>query len=286
MTVEGRAFHRTGPRFSRGDFHGTVYVDSYDGSRSPNMDPCVVSDVLPWFLSFCRIKGKDRPTGSGSYELNSDNIVPGTDRLLSEDVSPGDVVVFGDNSPKNGTRIFVDTILCVESCPAIPKLDRGLDLRSRYSDYRRQASLKAHALPQSWAEFEASRSWRYNLCYSEGIETSLATCLQILGRQLDPSVSALEESELVESFMNGRGFNFIPLGSAQSSPIKRRPGLFVAPFLRLPNKVTRLDPNDGERLLKVIFGQAETLVVDPIWPSGEQAPTPKGKKILRRAKPA
>lgn len=73
----------------------------------PNQDPCVLSAPLGPVHSFCRIDNRK----------GRDHFVRRTDRLLSQEVCPGDVVIYG-KFVKPGrddiTSVWVDTILVVE----------------------------------------------------------------------------------------------------------------------------------------------------------------------------
>lgn len=73
----------------------------------PNQDPCVLSAPLGPAHSFCRIE----------HKKGKDHFVKGTDRLLSQEVSPDDVVIYGKFVPPPGrgdiTSVWVDTILVV-----------------------------------------------------------------------------------------------------------------------------------------------------------------------------
>jgi hypothetical protein len=78
---------------------------------------------------------------------------------------------------------------------------------------------------------------------------------------------------LANQFLAGNGFNLIPLASDQDSEksaVLQRPALFVKTFrharAKLSASVTELDPRDAETLVRLVFEEADCLVLDPLEP--------------------
>ncbi|AUX27008.1 uncharacterized protein SOCEGT47_075810 [Sorangium cellulosum] len=300
--VEGRALRRIGSAYiTEPSLRRIVYVDGYGANTpGPNIDPFVLSEVLPWILSFCNINKQDdeflaRPVGA------FDAVSPR--KILPKSVNVGDVIVFGDLLPRR--IIAIDTVLCVGRQPVELPQDGGqFVLRSRFNAYWKQFGGAYGAM--TWNQFKNLPEFKWNLAdtldkhetISElGYErptshhrARLPTHLQILGRRGETVGGAVDT--LLSDFLGGRGFDFIPL--ADSPPhamrgmrkVEEWPGLFIRPWDgaqavhragRL--KVARLDCGLGESLLRLIFEEARELVVGPLrWlqPTAPVTPPRRG----------
>lgn len=269
--VTGSALHRNGATFTRQTFTGCIYGDGYDDGPASNMDPHVLSDIIPWFLSFCLIDKDDEKR----------RVAPEKKHILPKDAKPDDLIVFGGYV--NDNVIFVDTVLCVDRLLPIPQEDRNLKIKKYHEKYWRLLNL-----PEQWSDFQETRAYVYNLRDAEPpnghhqTTNGLDPYLQIVGRRLKTDEIATIQrdalfSRLLEKggFNKKGGFNFIPLRAYYESEnreiISRRP-LFTTKIPKLgslikQNSVTKLDPDTSRDLLSAILHQADTLVLDPIDPA-------------------
>lgn len=284
--IEGQALSATNKCLHLREFRGQIYGDACgDNQPGSNVDPNVLAEVIPWFLSYCRICTRA-----------DHNLVLPEKRLLSEVVQRGDVIVFGgdeDNGRCLGLDvIFVDTLLRVDVVVEIPRKyppnGKGLDVQEYC--LRQSAVL---SLP-TWREFKKSRDFRYNLVdampppqvgahYTSKVGVGNPH-LQIVGTRFADQQNKVRSSsieDLIQRFVGGRGFNFCPLLSIEtdyslltsSSEIARRRGLFVTNKVEgvsaalSHQKVVRLPSKMGESLLNTIIHQAKELVLDPVIPT-------------------
>lgn len=261
FAVRGSALTRSGTGFMlNADWRGRVYADAYaDETPGPNLDPNVFSDVLPWHLSFCRI-----------CKRVPKNLIDGAP--LSHRVRTGDVVMFGNAVSTH--ILFVDTVLCVTATPQLPKRGNELVLYDRYADLKAEVpQLEGH----DWNSFAATRSYELNLADAapgRGHHWSgVSPHRMIVGRRWDDPTD-ITPDELLQRFVGGAGFNFIPLANEQASnnqAVVRRPGLYCQRFepaggLLKQANVVELGHEDGERLLRTVFDAVDVLVLDPIEP--------------------
>ena len=243
-------------------WRGTIYADAYeDGKPAPNVDPNVFSDVLPWHLSFCRIS--DRKASS---------IVEGNS-VLSEVVVAGDVVVFGELISTH--QIAVDSVMTVGRIVEIGQSGDELVLSRRFDDFRYQLlpELSSHDL----SSFRGTNTFRLNLVDAEpneGHHVSRVSPHRVIVGTRSVEFEDTSTDELLDAAMVGLGFNFVPLAAVQSSTrqdIRPRPNLFCRRYEGagriLAEKVTKLSPQNGRRLLATIFRDADTLVLDPLEPA-------------------
>jgi hypothetical protein len=242
-------------------FIGQVYVDGYGpNTRGPNIDPHVFSDALPWFHSFCLMdKGIERQ-----------HVIPGGG-VLSEVVSPGDLVFYGQ--PISTHILAIDTVLCIRRTVALPQQDGRFLLPDGLAEI-----LPALGAKQDADAFRRTRSYAMNLADAEPggchCRAKLAVHRIICGGSRQSTARFARDTQLLEDFLDGRGFNLIPLADEQESTradVRDRPRLFVRRFCHARDlflaSVTMLAPPDGERLLRLVFDEADDLVLGPLEPA-------------------
>ena len=241
-------------------FNGRIYADGQaDNQPGSNVDPNVFSDLLPWFLAFCRISRR-----------TARECVSGGTQILSERVQPGDIVFFGGRLSRN--LIFIDTILRISQTVILPQVGGCFSLQAHAGQV-----LQGLGLTCTWSEFSNSRSYSLNLIDAEAgrvhNETEVNPHRMILGTRRAIERPQRQET-LLKCFLDGEGFNFIPLANAQASKnkgVRARPGLFTTSFVNacsiLSDNVSELDAAHAEALLSLVFQQADTLVLDPPQPT-------------------
>jgi hypothetical protein len=258
--VTGTAMVRKNEHFLRKSFSGPIYGDALGKNRpSSNIDPNVLSDVLPWFLSFCLIDG-----------CNAKRKINGKGQTLAKTVRAGDVIVFGGLLSTH--LLFVDTVLCVARTAHIPQSGKRLSVDGYYRKNARTLGLG------TWQSFISSRSYRLNLIDAEqggGHErTKVEPHLQIIGRR-GPLGDTVEPDVIARNLLRGDGVNFIPLafGSeplSRNRGVRRSPGLLTVRFTGaarvLCHSINKLAPSNSETLLHSIVSAADTLVLDPVEP--------------------
>jgi hypothetical protein len=297
--VTGPALVRDGHLFRRTAWTGRIYADGKsERTPSTNMDPHVLSDVLPAFLSFCRIdklgtndKNVVQHVGSCAHE-------PGP-RLLSEVVTAGDVILFG--GVFSSDVVFVDFVMCVGAAVELPvhhgalRLEPARPGEARPDFERWWRQLEGEHGAQTWPSFIRTRSFLLNLAdalppkrarslsrspaLGKHHRSERAQRFQIVGRRTQlPDATSV--AALRETFATGNGFNFVPvlggatpqLGSSATwaRDLQRRRGLLI---LRsgcgraLKADVTCLGPDT--RLLDELLQQATALVHEPLEPTTE-----------------
>jgi hypothetical protein len=260
--VKGYALTQVGQGLKRKRFSGTIYGDARsDNTPGANVDPHVLSETLPWFLSFCLIDAR-----------NKKRLVSGSNKILSETVRPGDVILFGGLLSTH--IVFVDTVLCVSATPELPQQEGTLDVRAYH-----RVNADVYGLG-TWRSFVKSRDYQLNLKDAESggghHRTKVRPHRQIVGRRRPASASKISRSALLKQFIGGKGFNFVPLAVhpepvSRNKSLKRTPGLLTLRFkgasgvLSMP--VNRLPASVGSDMLRLVLA-AETLVLDPIIPTG------------------
>ena len=149
------------------------------GILNSNMDPCILSDPFPWFLSFCRI---DAQSKDHNKVVSPDGK---SDRLLNQAVEHGDIILFGgildkknfeckscdkkEVCPAHINYLWIDTVFKVSGTLELPVEERGnaciftLNSVSGYKSFREDASRVGIELPESFEQFEQTNAWRYNL---------------------------------------------------------------------------------------------------------------------------
>lgn len=270
--VKGDALVGNASTFSVSSFDGRVYGDARgDNKPGSNVDPNILSEVMPWFLSFCRICNR------APHNL----VAPDRVRLLSEEVGLGDLVIFGGDGIAKDV-VFVDTVLCVGATLEIPQLKGRLNVREYFD--RHAATL---GLLGSWDKFTTTRAYRCNLKDSEEGRNHHGTKVnphhQIVGkRSVMGHPTTIAKEAVVELLLSGNGFNFIPLRPdspfTENKEVISRPGLFSTKITGIYRqikeddgdvkiKVAKIDPDLARWLIRAIVYQSEKLVLDPVTPT-------------------
>ena len=190
--------------------------------------------------------------------------------LLPQRVNEGDLIVFGFVLSTH--LLIIDTIICVSKVAELPQQGGEFVLREGFDLFRKDVCLDGI----DWATFSRSRCYSLNLIDSapggNHHRAFLKPHLMVIGRRCAPPAS-IPGDALLNRFLDGEGFNFIPLTSTQDSiaaEVKKRPGLFVKRFSGassiLKHSITALSDQDARRLLQLVFTQADTLVLDPLEP--------------------
>ncbi|HEY3969566.1 MAG TPA: hypothetical protein VGM05_33745 [Planctomycetaceae bacterium] len=275
--VEGDALDRNAAIFTRQSFkERRIYADGYEATPASNMDPHVLSDVMPWFLSFCLIDKKTDP------ETDAKRLVaPEKQHRLPELAQRGDLIIFGNYIAKH--VIWADSVLSVDHVLTIPQSNGRLNIQEYHRKY-----WELLGLPELWEDFKETRAYVYNLRDAERPDGKhqfthgLDPYKQIVGRRLKRGeVASFQKDALLARFVDGQGFNFIPLRTDYENDrqdIKDRPGIFTTRIPDFPshienNSVTRINSTASRALLGAIFRDADTLVLDPIEPA-KQLPPP------------
>jgi hypothetical protein len=152
-----------------------VMADGFEKNTiGPNQDPCVFSAPLGPVHSFCRIENKR--TGY------TDHRVKGTDRLLSQVVCAGDVVIYGKFAPPEReaiTSVWVDTILVVESTATWATSQRalGATCTSPYCKRRRFTHTDPVRFAAMLGAAASSDLLEFNLC--DGATAGAHCCTSI-----------------------------------------------------------------------------------------------------------
>lgn len=266
FAASGSALVREGERFRvENAWQGHIYADGYANEQpAPNLDPNVFSDLVPWHLSFCRIS-----------DLKKKNLVRGVS--LGAAVNPGDLVVFG--TVLSTHIVAVDAVLCVARTPVLPKRGNCLVLEEKFDELKAEIPEIQHL---SWESFTQTRTYRLNLRDagpSGGHHTSKVSPYRLIIGKRHTNATGATAAELERQFRTGNGFNFIPLSDQQASTnrsIRSRPQLFCRRYenaLRLLEcNITKLRPQDGERLVTLLLREAQVLVLDPLVPAGPLRP--------------
>lgn len=318
FSVLGRSLERDGATFTASPPAAhQIYVDGFeaDGPGS-NVDPNVLAAKLPWFLSFCRAT-------TPVWDLAREEDPPHGPCTLAAMVRAGDVVVFGE--PVWTNAVAVDTVLCVGERVTLPaRANPGraasFSLEKDFARYWDECVSKGLAVgSMSWEAFRRSADFVLNLV--DSLSSARAEALlghpretmhqtpgvnpqmQIVGRRcrIDSPVAA---GALVDQFMAGNGFDFIPTGTLPDLGhlASRLPDVFIARFEGAKDRlwpgeksqpsIFRLNEQDGRTLLSAILMHAEQLVHGPLeWLSPrrfsrfdadrkpEYVPVPKGHEV-------
>jgi hypothetical protein len=265
--VTGCALVATADRFEPREFKGSVFGDAIaDNTPGSNVDPNVLSDVIPWFLSYCLIEKRDEKRCVADDNRRS---------LLSEIVRPGDLIVFGNYV--NSRVIFVDTVFCVSTVLVIPQSGGNLDIQ----EYHRQHGPEL-GLPD-WEDFKKTRAYLLNLKAGRPggshHEAHINPHLQIVGTRKQNHPATINKDSLLQQCLAGEGFNFIPLKQSYESSnneIATRRPLFSTDLFDFAkeikqNSINPLKDGDASRLLRAIVHQSDELVLDPIAPTNLSA---------------
>lgn len=285
FTVEGRSLQREGNRLiPRERSEHRICADGFqDEGPGSNMDPCVLAERLPWFLSFCNV-GKPVVDGDGR-DLG---VFPGV-------VKRGDVVIFGD--PAWADALAVDTVMRANDRIPLPSLGGAFAFERQFEAYWSACIDVGLGRPVAWKDFIHSPDFVLNLADSlpaprrslEPPDSQRAAALLGHRRQaFHPKPSIAPHQQLVGTrcrvfeptgivdvhalFEAGRGFDFVPLGAGArptSAMVERRPGLLTVPFTGAAAKlrrasIFRLSPDEGQALLRSILDTADRLVVGPL----------------------
>ena len=157
---------------------GFLNIDSKaPGVLNSNMDPCVFSDPLPWFLAHCRVD-------SIRKEHNRVLLASGGQGgLLSQEAVAGDVIFFGGclchnseecracKSPCKRGYLWIDTVFTVLGKVELPTskgkdelFEHAIHTQEGYSRFRADMSEGFEIeLPGTLSEFKNTRAWRFNL---------------------------------------------------------------------------------------------------------------------------
>lgn len=268
LPVRCTTLQRAGERFeARPDQRRDVLVDAFGpGILGSNMDPMVLSEKLPWFLSFCHAK------------------------QWAPAVPVGAVVAMGWTTTR---LLMIDTVLVVSKKATIPAFDDPggrrsiLDLEHEYPRYRDQFPVELASV--EWAQFTATREFYLNLADSMTSTSRRETAheytqvkphVQLVGTlgAAPPSIAA---SELLAQFASGRGFDFIPRRASRPKgkckALDVRPSTFACslPFVgeiaASESPVVRLEDERAFSLLRAVFSKADELILgrllpDVVWP--------------------
>lgn len=250
------------------DWSGVVFGDGYGpDTPGPNVDPNILADVLPWHLSFCRIGDRKKKSLVGAVPPLR------APAVLGEVAVVGDLIVFGDALSPH--IMFIDSVLCVGSLPEIPQRSGSFVLQKQFARYWAATGGRPS---MSWAAFERSRVFRWNLHDSmpgrRHETTGVCPHHQIVGRRAVPP--RLDRDSIRVALENGSGFNFIPLAAERVSrnrEVLARPGLFTARVNGVgklvrstKNRVWRLPVAMATNVLDSIARNADVLVLDPLEP--------------------
>ncbi len=282
FAVRAAALRRVSARFAREVASDRiVHVDGLGPDRTAsNVDPNVLSERIPWFLTFCKVGGED---SQRVFDVKEQRQLP---RELPGEVALGDLILFGWSS---GRQIAIDTVLCVGGNAVVP-VESGAGRRQRFALRERFAEFRtevARVVPSfasvRWPDFVRTDDFRLNLVDSLGAEdafaalgyerrtnhqrSTLAVHRMTIGRWGNPP-EAIEGEALLAAFMRGEGFNCLPRLNVDAALCKgvdrTHPGLFHMRLGAAPNlptrAVSRLTSTLAEDVLGGIFTEANELV--------------------------
>jgi len=251
---------------------GFVNLDSVGpGLLNTNMDPCVFSEPLPWFLAHCRID-------SIKKRHNRVLLLSGKQGgLLSQEVACGDVIFFGGFLGKNigaeecllcniscsSLFLWIDTIFIVKDKLEMPLkevnpgvFEHTIGTEEGFALFREAAKKKGISTENELSAFKETPAWRFNLSDCEHNH-----------RYVDYSPYYILISE--------PGKSFIPIRKSHhfGCPLlKKRKGLFFIGLeeleFKMPSllsaflndngvRVAQLDPFEGETFLDICIRKAD-----------------------------
>jgi hypothetical protein len=259
-----------------------VCIDGFEEEGpGSNVDPNVLAERLPWFLSYCNV-------GKSVIDLGADGREVGP---FPDVVRRGDIVIFGD--PHWADSLAVDTVIRAHERILMPTLGGVFAVEKQFTTYWKRCVDAGLADSITWGDFARTRDFVLNLadCMPaprRGADSPRAA--EVLGHRRQtwhpkPTVPAHQQlvgtrcrvfepttvEAVRELFAASRGFDFIPLGAGvrpSSALVARRPGLFTVPFAGAAKlqgaSVFRLARAEGLALLRDILGTADRLVVGPL----------------------
>jgi hypothetical protein len=278
--IAANALGRLGNTYNLAKYDGSIYADGRaDNKPASNIDPNVFSDVIPWFHTYCLIDASPDPKSDMKRFVYDAVAQQETPHRLPESTVPGDVIIYG-NTIYGNTRepnvLFIDTVICVEQCIPVPQKDGRFDIDAYYNTYK-----SALGLPDTFHEFKHTRTYYCNLVAAEPphgrhqLTHNRDPHYQIIGRHAETSsIQKTTATALLTQFINGNGFNFIPLRKmccSDDAEIVARPGIFTAKFTRnvrdeLTHSITELPSGFAEDILVALLGQSDRLVIGQIEP--------------------